>query len=204
MSTVLDPTVARIPHVKLPRAFAGLSLASAMEGDGQIPMRTLRYLTFAGKKGSMPKWLSWMWVRKSELPLRFGKLEDTRKWVWSPSENLLSMVNIEYDPLEFTAEVLGDDSGRYEEATSELRHWFSETDLTESEMTTSKLDEEVLKASGTRSRSECASRPKRRERSPNLGHEEYDADGMPVGPAYRQLPNWHTRMSSFQVKALRP
>jgi arylsulfatase A-like enzyme len=148
MPTVLDLTVATIPHVTLPRSFGGLSLASAIDGREQIPKRTLRYLTFAGKKGAMPTWLSWMWVRRTELPLRLGKLEDSRKWVWTPGENLLSVVSIEKDPLELNPEVLSDDNGRYEEATSELRHWFKVTDLTQAEMIKSKLDEEVLESLG--------------------------------------------------------
>jgi arylsulfatase A-like enzyme len=148
MPTILDLTVTKMPHVKLPRSFVGLSLARAMNGKEQIPERTLRYLTFAGKKGSMPGWLSWMWVRKSELPLRLGKVGDARKWVWTPSDKRLSVVNIESDPLELTPEVLGDDNGRYEEATSELRHWFSVTNLTAAEMVRSKLDEEILESLG--------------------------------------------------------
>jgi len=40
------------------------------------------------------------------------------------------------------------DNGRYEEATSELKHWFSVTNLTEAEMIRSKLDEEVLESLG--------------------------------------------------------
>jgi len=80
------------------------------------------------------------------MPLRLAKVEDHAKWVWSPRENLLSIVDIEKDPLELTPRVLHDSSGQYEEITSELKHWFLATDLTETETVKSQTDEQILRS----------------------------------------------------------
>ena len=82
------------------------------------------------------------------MPLRLAKLEGHAKWVWSPRENLLSMVDIEKDPSELTPRVLHDSNGQYEELTSELKHWFLATDLTEAEPVKSQSDEEILRSLG--------------------------------------------------------
>lgn len=148
MPTVLDLAVTNRSENAFRDSFAGLSLAEAIVGKGRIPLRTLRYLTFGGKKGWTPGWLSWLWVDQDDLPLRLGKSEGALKRVWSPRENQLSIVNIERDPFELNPQILRDDSGLYEEATSELKEWFTTTERAQAEMTRSKRDEEVLRSLG--------------------------------------------------------
>jgi hypothetical protein len=113
-----------------------------------MPRRPMRAVTFGGKKGWTPRWLSWIWVGQNEMPLRLAKVEGPAKWVWSPRENLLSMVDTEKDPFELTPRVLHDRGGQYEEVTSELKDWFLTTDLTEPETVKSPSDEEILRSLG--------------------------------------------------------
>lgn len=133
---------------KLPAAFAGQSLAKALQGKDKVAKRPVRYLTFAGKKGWLPGWLARLWVREGDMPLRLGKTDGAQKWVWAPGEGRLSVVNTVRDPFELSPEVLADDNGRYEEATSELKRWFLATNRGEAAAVDSDQDEKVLKSLG--------------------------------------------------------
>jgi hypothetical protein len=132
----------------LGKSFAGLNLVPAIENGERMPRRTVRSLTFSGKKGWTPGWLSWMWIGRDAMPLRLARIEGHVKWTWSPRENLLLMVDTEKDPLELTPQALDDNNGQYEEITSELEHWFLTTDLTNAAPVKSQADEEILRSLG--------------------------------------------------------
>jgi len=130
------------------KSFVGLNLLPAIEYGERMPKRTVRSVTFAGKKGWTPRWLSWIWVGRDEMPLRLAKIEGHTKWVWVPRENRLSGVDTEKDPFELTPRSLDDSSGQYEEITSELKHWFLSTNLTSTAPVKSQTDEEILRSLG--------------------------------------------------------
>lgn len=58
------------------------------------------------------------------------------------------MVDTEKDPFELAPRSLGDSNGQYEEITSELKHWFLATDLTNAAPVKSQTDEEILRSLG--------------------------------------------------------
>lgn len=146
--TILDIALANQNTGDQPFSFAGLSLAPAIRGQEQVPDRPMRYVAFAGRKGFAPGWLSWMWVQKSRLPLHVGKTEGSRKLIWTPEENSLSIYDVQDDPLELKPLSLDDDDARYKRETAALERWFEATDLEESEVKLSKRDAEVLKSLG--------------------------------------------------------
>ena len=145
--TILDLAGAK-ENGRLPASFAGQSLAKADHGEGRAAKRPVRYLTFAGKKGWLPGWLARLWVRKGDMPLRLGKSEGALKWVWTPAEGRLSVINTARDPFELSPEILADDNGRCEEATSELKRWFLATNRSEAATVDSEQDEKVLESLG--------------------------------------------------------
>ncbi|MCI0423262.1 MAG: sulfatase [Acidobacteria bacterium] len=134
--------------VRLPASFAGQSLARAVQGKGDVARRPVRYVTFAGKKGWLPGWLSRLWLDARNMPLRLGKTEGVQKWVWTPEETRLSIFNTARDPLELDPKVLSDDNIQYEEATSELKEWFNATNRGEADRGVSEQDEKVLRSLG--------------------------------------------------------
>ncbi len=146
--TILELAIGRQPYKDLPTAFAGRSLASAMIGQESIPERPIRYITFAGKKGWMPRWLSSMWVSPDERPFRVGQSLGTQKMVWDPNGRSLSVFNIDEDPFEMSPLVLSHKHAQYSATARPLGQWFRATDLTAGESKLTKRDTEVLKTLG--------------------------------------------------------
>ncbi len=146
--TLLDLTIRRQSQEKVPTTFAGLSLAAAIQNGEAIPERPIRYVTFAGKKGYAPKWLSWMWVGDDRWPLRLGKLEGTEKWVWSPRNKRLRIYDVAEDPLELAPQVLKPKESVYKRGTQTLKRWFDSTDLEEGETKMTERDAEILRSLG--------------------------------------------------------
>jgi arylsulfatase A-like enzyme len=146
--TILDLVISADRKRKLPGSFTGQSLSKAVQGEGRVATRPVRYLTFAGKKGWLPGWLARLWVRTGDMPLRLGKINGAQKWVWVPDENRLSIVNTVRDPFELSPEILADDQARYEEATSELKQWFLVTNKGGAAGVKSEQDEKVLESLG--------------------------------------------------------
>lgn len=146
--TLLDLTVAEDEREGQPFSFAGRSLVAAMSGDERIPERPMRYVAFAGRKGSAPRWLSWIWVQKADLPLRVGLTDGPRKLIWSPGESSLSIYDIAADPREMKPQVFDTGDAAYKRETALLGRWFESTDLEESDATLSERDTEVLKSLG--------------------------------------------------------
>jgi choline-sulfatase len=146
--TLLDMALSEDERRGQPFSFAGRTLVPAMAGGERIPARPMRYVAFAGKKGSAPRWLSWIWVQKAELPLRVGLTEGPRKLIWSPGEGSLSMYDILSDPLELKPQVVGTGDAAYKRETAQLGRWFESTDLEESDAKLSERDTEVLRSLG--------------------------------------------------------
>ena len=146
--TILGLTIGRQPDRDLPTSFAGRNLAKAMVGQETIPQRPIRYITFAGKKGWMPRWLSHMWVSPDERPLRIGQSLGSQKMVWDPSGRFLSVFNIDEDPFEMSPLVLSHKNPEYSATARPLGQWFKATDLSAGESKLTKRDTEVLKTLG--------------------------------------------------------
>ena len=147
--TVLDlAEVAMSTSEPVPSDFAGRSLAGALVNGDKVPPRVTRFVTFAGRKGVAPGWLSWMWSRKSALPLHLGKVYEDRKIVWTPEAESVSIVNLDEDPLEDAPNIHRGEEDTYEIETTELRKGFERTDLEESEAQLSERDTEVLESLG--------------------------------------------------------
>jgi arylsulfatase A-like enzyme len=137
-----------IDQQALPWSFAGRSLAGAIRGDEQLPLRTMRYVTFAGQKGIAPRWISWMWVQKAGLPLHLGRTDGSDKMVWTPGRKSLQIIDLQNDPHETERRLLGKGEAPYPRHTAALRRWFESTDLEESEAKLTKRDAEVLESLG--------------------------------------------------------
>ncbi len=147
--TVLDLAgLSRIDSQPVPTDFAGRSLAGALINGERLPPRPMRYVAFAGRKGFAPGWLSWMWARKSTLPLHLGRTQGNRKVVWTPEAERVSIVDLNDDPHEDDPRVHERQGKTYQRETAELRAWFEKTDLEESEAQLTRRDAEVLKSLG--------------------------------------------------------
>ena len=147
--TVLDLAgVAALAKDDIPWSFAGRSLESTIADDEELPERPMRYLAFAGRKGFAPGWMSWMWSRKARLPLHLGMTMGSDKFVWTPGNSELAVLDLEQDPFELEPKVLDEGERAYERRTASFQRWFDSTDLEESELKISDRDVEVLKSLG--------------------------------------------------------
>ena len=147
--TVLDLVgIAPSGSESLPASFAGRSLAHALLSGERLPPRTMRYVTFAGRKGFAPAWLSWMWARKSSLPLHLGKTQGNRKVLWTPEQELVSIVDLDNDRFETDPSLFKRPDEPYQKQTAELRRWFETTDLEKSESQLTERDAEILESLG--------------------------------------------------------
>ncbi len=146
--TLLGFTIGDRDEKELPTAFAGRSLVSAMTAEELIPSRPIRYVTFAGKKGWMPRWIASLWVNADRTPLRVGQTLGDEKAVWNPRAKSLSLVDVRSDPFEENPTVLGKKDARYHAEAKPLSRWFDATDLSDGESRMSERDVEVLKSLG--------------------------------------------------------
>lgn len=148
MPTVLDLTVHNVVAQKsVPIHFSGRNLAPVLTSADPLTNRWIHYVTFAGKKGYAPKWMSWIWVHKEELPLRFGRTDGDSKMVWDPGAQKLYLYNLQTDPHELHPQVLTKGS-TYKADTSRLKKWFMRTETRAQNRKLSAHDVEVLKSLG--------------------------------------------------------
>ena len=119
-----------------------------MTAEEPIPSRPIRYVTFAGKKGWMPRWLASLWVNADRTPLRVGQTLGDDKAVWNPRAKSLSLVDVRNDPFEENPKVFGNKDARYHAEAKPLSRWFDATDLSDGESRMSERDVEVLKSLG--------------------------------------------------------
>jgi arylsulfatase A-like enzyme len=131
-----------------PAMFTGRSLAAALEGPGEPPERQIDFVTFAGKKGFMPAWLSWVWIHDGEFPLALGHISGTTKSIWKPAAKSLQIVNLAADPLETKPQVVTNGAQRYRIETARMTQWFQRTNGREGKESLSKQDVEILKSLG--------------------------------------------------------
>ena len=151
----LTPTILELSGLSqrdppIPANFAGKSLAGKIQNGSALPDRPVRFLTFSGKKGWTPSWLSfsWAWLRHPQLPLRLGWLNGLKKSVWTPRDKSLLIFNRASDLHESNPISLSSENHRFDEETTALELWFKATDLTEADMKRAKRDEEILKSLG--------------------------------------------------------
>ena len=128
--------------------FAGRSQIAAIKGIVQPQARQVRFVSFDGKKGFLPKWVSWMWNPNSGLPFRIGKLDGDMKVIWTPQEERFEFFDLSQDPFETNTQFLADDDRRYKFEEAAFERWFESTNLAESEARMTKRDEEILKSLG--------------------------------------------------------
>lgn len=128
--------------------FSGRNLAPALTSADPLTNRWIHYVTFAGKKGYAPKWMSWIWVHKEELPLRFGRTDGDSKMVWDPGASKLYLYNLQTDPHELHSQVLEKGNKTYKADTSRLNKWFMRTETRAQNRKLSAHDVEVLKSLG--------------------------------------------------------
>jgi arylsulfatase A-like enzyme len=146
--TVIDLTVRGMPKFQEPPIpFTGRSLASAFT-DARLSPREVHYLTFAGKKGFAPTWLSWLWIQKSELPLQMGHTDGTRKSVWIPASELVNIFDLRKDPQENAPRTVSGGASAYRIETASLGRWFKATEARAVEEKLTREDLEVLKSLG--------------------------------------------------------
>jgi len=147
--TILDLTLPEtLEEHKAQLTFAGRTLAPALKTGERLTERRIYSVTFPGKKGFAPKWLSWLWVSNRELPLRFGYLDGASKLVWTPEEQQLAAYNLIRDPQELHPQVMAPGAGSYNSETKRLTAWFSRTESRVAEKELSARDLEVLKSLG--------------------------------------------------------
>jgi arylsulfatase A-like enzyme len=147
--TITELTVRDVVDARKARlTFAGRSLAPAFAGDGRLTERPIYYVTFPGKKGFAPSWLSWMWVSNEELPLRFGRIDGTTKSIWSPQEQELLVFDVHRDPWELKPRRAAQSASTYRDRTGHLKTWFARTETRAEEQQLSRKDMEVLKTLG--------------------------------------------------------
>jgi hypothetical protein len=133
----------------LPFSFTGMNLAPMIAGDGKIPRRPIRYVTFSGKKAVAPSWLSWLWVPKDDrMALKIGQTEGVRKFIWSPADQKLSVFDLGDDPLEVDPDVFSKRDRTYKREVALLERWFEATNLEDHETQLSERDTEILRSLG--------------------------------------------------------
>ncbi len=147
--TLLDlavPEFRNEPQISI--AFAGRSQAAAIGGKPPGPRRQIRFVSFEGKKGFIPSWVSWVWKPNSGLPYRMGRLDGTMKMIWTPDEKRFEVFNLAADHLELRANALEESAHTYKFEKAAFERWFESTDLAESESRLTKRDAEILESLG--------------------------------------------------------
>ena len=127
---------------------AGRSQIAAITDESSPESRQIRFVSFEGKKGFIPKWISWAWKPNSGLPFRIGKLEGSMKAVWTPGEKHFELFDLSEDPDELQPELLTDADRRYSFESDAFRRWFDTTNLAESESRLTERDAEILESLG--------------------------------------------------------
>jgi arylsulfatase A-like enzyme len=145
--TILDTVLGDKSRVSS-SLYSGRSLAASLTGPYEPSPKRIYFVTFAGKKGSVPNWLSWVWVQDSELPLAFGHTDGSNKLVWRPDDGELRLNNVAKDPLELKPQKIKSNAQRYKVETAAMSEWFSNTQRRAEEAKLSERDREILKGLG--------------------------------------------------------
>jgi arylsulfatase A-like enzyme len=134
--------------LELPVPLGGRSFARALEGAGRFEDQTIRYLTFAGKKGLFPKFLSFLWTSLDERPLWIGQVTGNRKVVWSPQNDSMEVYDLAVDPFQLSPTKLKRESRIYETEMARLQHWYESTSGATGTSKMTSEDVEALKSLG--------------------------------------------------------
>ena len=129
-------------------SYAGRSQVPAIMEGKRPPSRQIRFVSFEGKKGFIPSWISWVWRPNSGLPFRIGKLDGAVKMIWTPDQGQFEFFNLDNDPLELNSEILAKGDRRYQFESAAFERWFESTNLAESESRLTERDKEVLESLG--------------------------------------------------------
>ena len=135
-------------ELHLPVKLGGRSLAASLTGGPPPDQQLLRYVTFAGRKGWMPKFLIDLFVDFKGLPLKMGQRLGDRKVIWTPKKKALEILNVEKDPLELEPVKPPAGSPQYRAETARLRRWFEQTAAAAGENRMTEEDVKVLKSLG--------------------------------------------------------
>lgn len=131
-----------------PLNFSGRTLAPGLAAGKRLSDRAQYSVTYAGKKGYAPKWLSWLWMDNAEIPLLFGYLTGNRKLIYSPNDETLALYDIGRDPAEVHPQMIGEGSQEYVKESERLKTWLARTDTRTEQQELSARDVEVLKSLG--------------------------------------------------------
>ena len=147
--TLLDLTVPEFrDETPISISYAGRSQVPAILEAAAPGPRQIRFVSFEGKKGFIPGWISWVWRPNSGMPFRIGKLDGSMKMIWTPQEERFEFYDLAEDPLELGSEVLAKGDTRYKFESAAFERWFESTNLAESESRLTKRDTEILKSMG--------------------------------------------------------
>ena len=147
--TILDLVVPEYRQDgKIPLSFAGESLLPAITEAVSPSVRQVRFVSYEGKKGFMPKWLSWMWRPNSGTPHRVGMLNGSMKIIWTPHEERFEMFDLDKDPHELNPETLEAGQERYKFEMTAFQRWLKATDLAENESRMTEKDARILESLG--------------------------------------------------------
>ena len=147
--TILDLAVPEFRNeTQVSISYAGHSQAAAVVNGASPESRQIRFLSFEGKKGFIPKWISWAWKPNSGLPFRIGKLEGSMKAVWTPDQKSFEFFDLSKDPHELHPQMLTDADRRYSFESEAFQRWFETTNLAESESRLTERDAKILESLG--------------------------------------------------------
>ena len=147
--TILDLTVPEYrKQSEISVSFAGRSQVKAVRDGVKPTQRTVRYVSFAGKKGLSPGWLSWMWIKNGGLPLKMGKIEGAMKTVWAPGDEEFRTYDLAKDPFEIDPKELNPNDRQYKFEMAAFERWYESTDLAKTDAKLSKRDAEILESLG--------------------------------------------------------
>ena len=147
--TILDLAVPEFRNeAQVSISYAGQSQVAAIAGESAPQPRQIRFVSFEGKKGFIPKWISWAWKPNSGLPFRIGKLEGSMKGIWTPEQKRFEFFDLSKDPHELQPETLTSANRRYSFESDAFERWFETTNLAESESRLTERDAEILESLG--------------------------------------------------------
>ena len=147
--TLLDLAVPQFrEETEISISYAGRSQMPAIRTGSKPPSRQIRFLSFEGKKGFIPSWISWVWKPNAGLPFRIGKLDGSQKMIWTPERGQFEYFDLASDPFEQRSEILAKGDRRYKFESAAFERWFESTNLAESESRLTKRDAEILESLG--------------------------------------------------------
>jgi len=135
------------PNLELPIELGGKSFAAGLNGSS-VEAQTVRYLTYGGKKGFFPRWISFMWTEFDSRPLLVGRATGSRKVIWAMQDQELEIIDLATDPYELAARRPGTGSDQYRLESGRLDRWYQATVGEAGENRMTEEDMKVLESLG--------------------------------------------------------